>query len=73
MTITRCDVCGADNFERNEMKKGKVIFKNRKKLIYIDLCPNCYKNGDTFYVEQKGAKIDHLSNYKGERTSTTPL
>lgn len=53
MNILKCDVCGADNYESKEMEKGKVIFKNRKKLIYIDLCPNCYRNGDTFYVERK--------------------
>ena len=60
MTITKCDVCGADIFNKKEMKKGKVIFTNRKKLIFIDLCPNCYKYGNTFYVKRKGevAKMD---------------
>ena len=53
MTIIKCDVCGADNYKKEEMKKGKVIFEKQKKLMYIDLCPNCYKNGDTFYVKQK--------------------
>lgn len=53
MRITKCDVCGADVFDSKEMKKGKVIFKKHKKLMFIDLCPNCYKHGDTFYMEQK--------------------
>lgn len=53
MKFTRCDVCGADAFNSKEMKKGKIIWTKRKKLVYIDLCPNCYKHGDTFYVEQR--------------------
>ena len=62
MIIIKCDVCGADNFDSKEMKKGKVIFQKQKKLIHIDLCPNCYKNGDTFYVEQKREVIKNGNN-----------
>lgn len=54
MTITKCDACGADIFDKKEMKKGKIIFTKRKKLMFIDLCPNCYKYyGDTFYLKEK--------------------
>ena len=58
MTIAKCDVCGADCFKSEEMKKGKVVFTNRKKLMFIDLCPNCHKYGDTFYVEQRKGEVE---------------
>lgn len=30
VTITKCDVCGSDIFNKEEMKRGKVIFTKKK-------------------------------------------
>ncbi len=50
MKVIKCDICGADAFNNKEIQKGKIIWVKRNRMIFIDLCPNCYKYGDTFYV-----------------------
>ena len=50
MVVVKCDICGTDNFDSKDMKKGKLIFQKRKNFIYIDLCPICYKVNPVIYV-----------------------
>ena len=53
MRIIKCDLCGADHFKPEQMEKGQVIFTKRSQCLFVDLCPNCYKNNFIMYVGEE--------------------